>query len=455
MKTLKKVLPAALMAACVGNALASVSADEAKQLGSTLTLWGAEAAANKDGSIPAYTGGLTTPPASYDKSKPGWRPDPFADEKPLYRIDAKNADKYKDKLTPGTLALMQKYPETFFIDVYPTHRTAAYPQEWAENSKKNVNRCTLINDGDGVDLSKGCAPGLLFPIPKTGLEVMWNKMSTYKGTGILKRDTVIEYVKPSGEVVTTARAATAFFYPLGDLKANAQRDMQMIQRVEYKGPTRLAGMTSLLFDNVEATDRRAYSYVPATRRVRLSPDSAADTPISTMGGAITYDDDALFTGKHDRFEWKLIGKKEVYLPYNNYRFSYPDAKSGCTPKEALTPYHPKATCIRWELHRVWHVQATLKDGKRHVYQKRDFFMDEDTLSAGLGENYDHSGKLYRYNIAAAIPMYDARIPGFTELAEIDLISGIYVVNRSDSGITTMEWNANLMAPDSTSSHVMK
>ena len=75
----------------------------------TLTPIGAEKAANKDGTIPAYTGGLTTPPAGF-KAGDGIRPNPFAGEKPRLSIDAKNMAQHADKLTEGTKALLQKYP---------------------------------------------------------------------------------------------------------------------------------------------------------------------------------------------------------------------------------------------------------------------------------------------------------------------------------------------------------
>ncbi|MDT3670184.1 MAG: DUF1329 domain-containing protein [Aromatoleum sp.] len=448
----KSLLSVVLAAAGMNGAFAAVSADEAKQLGTTLTPWGAVVAGNADGTIPAYTGGLTTPPPNYDKSKPGWRPDPFAAEKPLFRIDAKNAEQYKDRLTPGTIALMKKYP-TFFIDVYKTHRTAAYPQKWLDNSIKNATLCKLSENGLSVDTSNGCGGGALFPIPKTGQEVMWNKLSSYISSGIIKRGTKIEYVKPTGEVVQTADATISFMRPLGDPDYDG-KEISYLNRTEYKGPTRVVGQTTLYFDD-HSMSRTAYSYVPATRRVRLAPDFAADTPISTMGGAATYDDDMLFSGKLDRYDWKLVGKKEVYLPYNNYKFTYPDPNGGCTVKEYLTPSHPKADCIRWEPHRVWHVQATLKEGARHIYAKRDFFIDEDSLAAGLAENYDQSNQLYRYQLGAAIPMYDVKIPGFTELVNIDLISGVYVVNRTDTGIEPFKFTPAMLTGESTRNHLVR
>ena len=78
MKLTHTLLPAALTLALSSAAVAGVSADEAKQLGTTLTAIGAEKAANKDGTIPAYAGGLTTAPAGF-KPGDGIQPNPYAD----------------------------------------------------------------------------------------------------------------------------------------------------------------------------------------------------------------------------------------------------------------------------------------------------------------------------------------------------------------------------------------
>ena len=170
-------LVAALVATTFGaGAQAAVSADEAKALGTTLTAIGAEKAANKDGTIPAYTGGTTTAPAGY-KAGDGIRPDPFAGEKPRLVIDAKNMAQHADKLTEGTKALLQKYP-TFRVDVYPTHRSVAFPKFVADNTLKNATRAKTINDGRSME---GAHAGFPFPIPKTGYEAMWNHLVRFNG----------------------------------------------------------------------------------------------------------------------------------------------------------------------------------------------------------------------------------------------------------------------------------
>src|SRR5262245_49512754 len=147
-KLMQALISAGVIALHAGGAFAAVSAEEAKQLGTTLTVFGAEKAGNKDGTIPAYTGGLTTPPAGFNKAS-GIRPDPYADEKPVFSIDAKNMDQHADKLTEGTKALMKKFP-SYRIDVYPTHRTVAYPELVLDATLKNAVNAKTVADGVGL-----------------------------------------------------------------------------------------------------------------------------------------------------------------------------------------------------------------------------------------------------------------------------------------------------------------
>lgn len=453
--SLSLTLTVAALACAAWPAVAAPSADELRKLGTTLTPFGAEKAGNKDGTIPEYTGGLTTPPPGYDPKRPGWLVDPFANDKPLLRIDAKNVDKHADKLSPGTIDLIKRYP-TFFVDVYPTRRTVAYPESVGENSVKNASggRCQVINGGAGLDVSKGCGKGFPFPLPANGLEVLWNHHFRYLGPAVMFRYQG-RYVKPSGEVVQTNDSFVQNDYPMY-FPGDAKPDTFFVQRAEARGPARFAGQTSMYWDKVADSERVSYSYQPATRRVRLAPDLAADMPIATMGGAVLYDEAAQFQGNPSRFDWKLLGKKEIYIPYNAYKFAFPSEGSGCDPKSLLTPKHPKADCIRWELHRVWHVQATLKADKRHVYSKRDFFYDEDSWYHGLQENYDQGGRLYRVILAAGVPDYAARLGGNDVSVSMDLNSGIYFIPTVvDGRVRTQPLSPATLAPDSLSSMILK
>ncbi|MCY1439688.1 hypothetical protein D9M71_559330 [compost metagenome] len=178
----------------------------------------------------------------------------------------------------------------------------------------------------------------------------------------------------------------------------------------------------MYYDTVDmiSMPRRAYSYSASTRRVRLSPDIAYDTPIASQGGVTTYDDAELYTGKLDRFDFKLIGKRELYIPYNIYDLSF-----NVTSDKSLTANHVNPDHVRWELHRVWVVEATLKPGLRHVYSKRVFYFDEDWSGAGMSDEYDASGKLYKGLQMGMSQLYDKQAPMSRTYWAYDLSTGVY------------------------------
>ncbi|HJV86580.1 MAG TPA: DUF1329 domain-containing protein [Noviherbaspirillum sp.] len=446
MISMMKSTSIAVLLGAAGLAHAQLTSAELKQLGTTLTPWGAEVAGNADGTIPAYTGGLTTPPANYDKSNPGWRPDPFPNDKPLFKIDASNVDKYKDKLSVGTIEMIKKYP-TFHVEVFQTRRTAAYPKSVQENSIKNATRCKVINDGEGLDTSTGCGHGIAFPIPKSGIEAMWSFGTRYRTPAYLLKNVAGLFVKPNGEIVKTYEGQGYRGWDFYD-PAQSKPDRYYSYSYEYSAPTRLANNSSIVFDDVKTGERVAYNYSPATRRVRLAPDNSGDTPVSQMGGAMTFDEDAMFAGKKDRYDWKLMGKKEMYIPYNNYRFQYPAANGECAGEKRFTPFHLNPKCVRWELHRVWHVRGTLKEGKRHIFKQRDMYIDEDSWGDGLSDHFDQNGRLFHINQQIGAPLYDAPAPAATDNMIIDMISGVYGFSGAMGGVYVIEpWARSRFAPD--------
>ncbi len=82
---------------------------------------------------------------------------------------------------------------------------------------------------------------------------------------------------------------------------------------------------------------------------------------------------------------------------------------------------------RYEMNRVWNVTATLKGGERHVYGKRDFYIDEDTWQIAAVDHYDGRGNLWRVAEAHAMQIYDANIPAYAFETLYDLLSGRYLV----------------------------
>lgn len=419
---LKLLMVAALSAAFSGTASAAATPDEQKLLGTTLTPWGAEKAGNKEGTIPAYTGPIK-PPASFDPKNPQHRPDPFANEKPSFSIDAKNMDKYADKLSDGVKAMLKKYP-TYRLDVYPSHRTANYPKLYLENTLKNAAQCKTSDKELKLD---GCWAGLPFPIPKTGNEVMWNRLFKYDGYFLFSKAAASMVVDTNGNVTVTGVPDFWMYYPIFDPKKTTPvgpKEVYEKIRLDYVAPTRKVGEKIVVHDNVDMVDigRRAWSYLPGQRRVKLSPDLSYDTPSPTGGGSAVVDDSAVFYGALDRFDFKLIGKKEVFIPYNAYKVRDPKV---CPDKVALTKHHLNPDCVRWELHRVWVVQATVKPGLRHAYPKRVFYWDEDLPGVGIGDNFDSTGQLYRVSHSLPITLYETQGHSTDEWVTYDLATGVY------------------------------
>lgn len=416
---LRKTVMAACFAAIASPGALAVSADEAKQLGSTLTPIGAEKAGNKDGTIPAYTGPLAAP-ASYQKGAT-LRPDPFADEKPRLVITEKDVAAQGDKLTEGTKELLKR-DKTMRLDVYPTHRTVGVPQRVIDNTVKNATGAKAIEGGLAVE---NALPGYPFPVPKSGAEVMWNHLLRYSGLGY-DGSRYENWNVDSAGVATLAVAADAYWaWPIYDAKhtgAISASEPYWYNKLLYVGPARRNGEALLIIDSVNPLKqpRRAWQYLPGQRRVRLAPDLAYDTPNPGAAGAGTYDDVSVFNGALDRYDWKLVGKKEMYVPYDSYRLTYHKPASDIT-----TPHHLNPDFVRWELHRVWVVEGTLKPDKRHIYAKRVFYVDEDSWTALASDEYDARGQLYRASFAFQSFSYDVQAPFADTFAIYDFSSGAY------------------------------
>jgi hypothetical protein len=415
----KSLLAAGLVLAYAGVALGAVSADKAAQLGKNLTLVGAEKAGNKDGSIPEYTGGLTKPPGNFKKGS-GFRPDPFEGEKPLFSITAKNMAQYADKLSEGTKAMLKKYP-TFRVDVYKTHRTAAFPKYVTDNTVKHA--LTAKSTSGGLSFT-GAHGGFPFPIPNDGFEAMWNHLLHYNGITYEERYRVYS-VDSAGQITIQAEGNVTQEYPFYDPAKPDAKDFYAL-KVYLLGPARKVGESFLIIDPIDSYNqkRKAWQYLPGQRRTKLAPDLSFDTPSSALGGQCTWDDLFLFSGSMERYNFKIIGKKEVYMPYNEYKMFYGSNHE----KDVLKPNHLNPDLVRWELHRVWVVEATLKPGKRHLYARQVFYLDEDSWVAGLADKYDGRGQLYRVGITHMIPSYDVPCPYPDAFQIIDLVTNSYVIN---------------------------
>lgn len=374
------------LAALAGTAQAGVTAAEAEALKGKLTPMGAERAANAAGTIPAWEGGLTTSPADY---KPGNRRfDPYAADKPIATITAENMTQHADRLSEGVKAMLQAYPKSFRIDVYPTRRSAAAPQWVYDNTLKNAVSAKLENDGMTV---AGAYGGVPFPIPKTGLEVRMNQVSRWRGETAFSKVRIWANTANGRHVLAsdaTDDAQFPYYYKEGSLQSFEGVTNYAI--LVTTAPAFRAGEALLLHDTLDfAKGRTIWQYLAGQRRVRQAPNVAFDTPDAVASGTNFADESFGGIGSPERYDWKLAGKKEMYIPYNTNRlFLSPD-------EESMGEHHLKPEKVRWELHRVWVLEASLKEGKRHAVPKRVYYIDEDTWGTALYDGWDAQGKLWR------------------------------------------------------------
>ncbi|BAN48443.1 DUF1329 domain-containing protein [Metapseudomonas resinovorans] len=404
------------------SVMAKVSPDEAAQLGTSLTPMGAEKAGNADGSIPAWTGGLASNAGAVDAK--GFLADPFADEQPLFTITAANAEQYKDKLSAGQMAMFKRYPDSYKIPVYKTHRTAALPDDVYSLVKTSALNTESVGGGNGL---KGFADSryYAFPMPKTGVEVVWNHTTRYRGGNIKRLMTRVQPQVNGSYSMVHFEDEVSYPGNLAD-QAPGKADnilFYFIQRVT--APSRLAGNVLLVHETIDQVSepRMAWLYNAGQRRVRRAPQVAYDGPATAADGMATSDNYDMYNGAPDRYDWKLVGKKEMYIPYNAYKLDSPRL----TYDQIIKPGHINQDLTRYELHRVWEVVGTLKPGERHIYATRHMYFDEDSWQLALVDHYDGRGQLWRVGEGHIQQYYNAKVPGYTAEALYDVISGRYSV----------------------------
>jgi len=446
---LKYILGPGLLAAAgiVAIAAAGVTAQQAARLGADLTPMGAEKAANAAGTIPAWTGGIKS---AAEAGAPGFKsgghhPDPYANDKPLYKVDASNASRYAANLTAGHKVLLNAYKGSYFLNVYPSHRSAAFPQRIYDATKANATSGKLTGAGNGVT---GAIGGVPFPMPSSGLEVIWNHILRFRveiaertiGQAAVSRTGTYNLVKLHDETMV------GYSLP-GATEAGLDNTvLYFIQ--ETTAPARLAGEILLVHETLDQTkeQRRAWLYNPGQRRVRRAPNVAFDNPGTASDGLRTSDQFDIFNGSPERYDWKLVGKQEIIVPYN----AYPLHSNKLKNADIIKPLHINQDHARYELHRVWVVDATLKPGQRHIYKRRTFYVDEDSWQILVVDCYDNRDQLWRIQEAHSINYYE--IPTFWTTLELtyDLQAGRYLALGLDNEEPrTVNFDAKRTAADFT------
>ncbi|MDA1069214.1 MAG: DUF1329 domain-containing protein [Verrucomicrobia bacterium] len=442
MKTVSKILILLTAAATLGSpsSFGKVSQTEANKLGKELTPLGAEQAGNADLSIPAWEGGITEAPAGYS---PGMHhPDPFSGDRPLYTITANNMNQYSGKLTEGHKALLNAYPETYKLPVFQSRRSASNPKSIYDNSIKNATKGELIQDGNGI---KGTAIGVPFPIPQNGLEVVWNHLTRYRGKSAARYTAQVSPTRSGSYTLVNIDDQFLFNYNTPGQTEDNLENVLIYYKQKVVAPARLAGSLLVVHETIDQVKepRRTWTYNVGQRRVRRAPNVAYDNPGTASDGLRTSDQLDMYNGAPDRYDWKLVGKAEYIIPYNSYTLHSDNIKI----KDIISPRHINQDLARYELHRCWVVEATLKEGTRHIYSKRTFYIDEDSWQIMVADQYDGRGELWRVSEGHSINYYDELTFWTTLELHMDLFSGRYNAGGLDNEMKMYDFAAEISQSD--------
>ena len=420
MKITKNLLQVGVLGLSImaGSVMAAVSADEAAKLGTSLTPMGAEMAGNAAGTIPKWSP-LPTNAGAVDAR--GFLANPYASEQPQFTITAQNVEQYKDKLAPGQYAMFKRYPDTFKMPVYPTHRGATVPADVFAAIKKNATSTNLVSGGNGLENFETAVP---FPIPKSGVEVIWNHITRYRGGSVTRLVTQATPQTNGSFSLVYFRDQFVFRDKMKDYDPKNPGNILFYFKQQVTAPARLAGGVLLVHETLDQVKepRSAWVYNAGQRRVRRAPQVSYDGPGTAADGLRTSDNLDMFNGAPDRYDWKLEGKKELYIAENSYKLDDPKLKY----VDIIKAGHINQDLTRYELHRVWEVIGTVKPSERHIYAKRHMYIDEDSWQVALVDHYDGRGQLWRVAEGHAQFYYDHQVPAYTVETLYDIIAGRYI-----------------------------
>lgn len=430
-----------LLAVVALQAQAQVDSAQAARLGQDLTPLGGERAGNLAGTIPRWQGGLAQPPANY---RPGMHhPDPYAGDAPLYRLDSQSLAQHQGQLPAGLKLLLENNPD-YFLDVYPTRRSAAAPQRIYDATRFNAQNAKLISGGNGVE---GVAAGIPFPLPQNGQEAIWNHIMRYRGEQ-LSMVTNQAAVLANGDY-SLLKLERDVYFRYGREGTSPQDLDNTLFYYKYKviAPSMLAGSALVVEETLDQVlaIRKVWRFSRGDRRVRRLPMLAYDTARPDTNGMVTADQVDAYNGAPDRYEWNLLGKQEVLVPYNSYAVH----QQGIAYEDILKRNTLNPELLRYELHRVWVVEAELRKGFRHPYGKRRFYLDEDSWQILAVDLYDKNGELTGLQESHPISYYEVPMFGSTLETVYDLKGARYFVDGLDNNESMYDFNAPLSPRDFT------
>lgn len=402
-----------LLSACAFNAQAG--------LGKGLTDTGATAAGNDKG-VAAHKG-----VSRWEKNMPkGYKsgaiyPAPFKKDKAVLTITQKNMAKYDDMLSEGHKALMAKYP-SYKMNIYPSHRPADYHPKIDKATAKNAKTGKL----KGTDGVSGVKLGFAFPIPeKNGKKVIWNHKVRYRGDSVIRAN---DQIIVDGKSQSLTKVVEKVLFTYGNikykkLKKNVRNNMSFYYLSETTFPAKLSGSYILVYESLNQIKkaRKAFIANKGDAKMKSAPTVGYNKPNDTSGGLSFSDQVDMYNGAMDRYSWKYVDKKTMYIPYNAYKLGDKKLKY----KEILGQDHVNPKYTRYEPHRVWIVDSDNSGKAKHDIKRRVFYVDEDSWGIVMVDVYDQADRLWKFQEGHTITAYDVGVTTTTPEIIYDFVAGKY------------------------------
>ena len=368
-----------------------------------LTPMGAIRAGTENRFIPPWEGGLATPVKGFEAGRA--HPDPFFEDGRWFVVTAAELDRYKVRLSWGLRELLRQ-SDRFEVPVYPAHRSAAAPLAVYNAAIENRRTARLAENDLAVTGARVAVP---FPEPKSGAEAMWNHVLRWRGGSMVRLDRVVlpdKYGKLNRRLY---REDLESAYNLGEAGLVATR----YRRIGLS-PDTIKEENLLLIDSLDPlrSPRIAWFRAPDAPRAVRASDFVAGVFDPASDNIRTADMLDMFSGPLDRFDYRLVGRRAMYVPYNAYRL----IQENVEPEDFLWSVHPNTSFLRYELHRVWIVEAKLKRGYRHPFPERLYYIDEDSWQIVMADHFDREYRLARYAETHGVTL--SHVPVFAPAMEI-------------------------------------
>lgn len=405
-----------------------------------LTPIGAEKSASQDGAIPAWTGGYDASLRSQSYDANGALINPYADDKPLFVITADNVDDYRKWLSAGHQALFTLYPD-YQMPVYPSRRSVGYAQAIYDATLANEGKSNLLGSDSLVDAMLG------FPFrrPEHGAQAIWNHRVRYRGDSMAAEFASVAQ-RPNGDWSKfVVELKVRFDY--GNLANPGQasgKNLLLYYFTRTLWPSQARGASVLAHDTIDVdhSARKIWAAGGGYKKVLRIPPIGYDFPNPGSEGLQFVDMIDMYNGAFNRYDWRLVGKREMFIPYNAYELNARDVSY----QQLLGPHFINPAYTRYEKHRVWVVEAVKRSGTNHHFRKRRFYLDEDSWGIVMVDGFNATNRLWKFQEGHTVAQYD--IQAATTMPEIvyDLAEQRFFITKLHQEEAPMQFNLPELQP---------